>query len=120
MTAGFVGGCFRFANQPRIAFLGCGHLIVSALHAFATNITVKEAGTTSIYSRDIPWVGLSISPRLRLVLAKPFALQIGTDLAIPVTRADIYADRGKPSERILFTQPPIAVIPLAEIGMTIF
>lgn len=116
MTAGFVGGCFRFVNQPRIAFLGCGHLIVSAVHSFATKITEKEAGT----ARDIPWVGLSISPRLRVVLAKPLTLQIGTDLVIPVIRTNIYADKDKPTERILFTQTPIAVIPLAEIGLTIF
>lgn len=119
MTGGLVGGCFRFVNQPRIAFLGCGHVIVSALHTFITSVTTEKAGATPIDAGNIPWFGLSISPRLRILLAKPLALQIGMDLVVPVIGADIL-DAPGPNERSVFTQTPIAVVPLAEIGVTIF
>lgn len=120
MTAGFVGGCFRVLNQPRLSFLGCGHIIVSAVHTFVTAIKSEDIGTTRTYAGDLAWVGASVSPRLRVVLVKPLTLQIGADLVVPITRMDMYGDTGGPDERSMFTQTPISVIPLAQIGMTIF
>lgn len=120
MTGGFVGACVRAYAEPRFALLGCGHVIVSALHIYVTSVTRTKAGTTPTDAGDLPWVGVAASPRLQVVLVKPLTLQIGADLVVPITRHDICVDKGGLDQRCVFGQTSIAVVPLAQIGMTIF
>jgi hypothetical protein len=117
LTAAWFGGCWQAVRFGPGSLAVCGNAMGGVIHSFpvtpAPKATLNDPG-------DHPWMGLSVSPRLRAHLVDPLALEVGADLLTSVTRHEFTVTHSSPYVvSSLFTQPPVAGLLFVGVGASI-